>query len=110
LRNYDQTVGVARSYIIALVDLTQSDAAVQWRQDMAILQIYLGGFDQPLVSFNRALVLCDQGNLRVERLMRYGILRRQVLIANQIDLSTFQEGFVARKLPLGLRQGSFVGP
>ncbi|OIQ74046.1 hypothetical protein GALL_443110 [mine drainage metagenome] len=74
------------------------------------MQIHPGGLPRCPVGFDGALVLRDECDLGIQRLARHGILRRQALVAGQIDLSAFQHGFVARELPLGLRQGGFIRP
>ena len=47
------------------------------------MQVDLGGFDRGAVGFDRALVLRDQRDLRVERLARHRVLRGQALIAGR---------------------------
>ena len=108
LRNHDNAVGVARRDIITQVDLAQSDATVDRREDPAIIQIHLGRLDRGAVGFDRALVLGDKRDLRIQRLVRHRILCRQPLIAREIDLRSFENRFVARKLTLGLGQRRFI--
>ena len=52
----------------------------------------------------------DQRNLGVQRLVRHGILRRQALVAGEIDLRALQQGLVARELSALLRERCFIGP
>jgi len=99
LRNNNETVGVAWGHVVALVYQTQSDATVQRRQDTAILQVDLGGFDRRAVGFHRALVLRNQSHLRVERLTRHCILRSEALIAGQIDLRAFGRAWSRSRFP-----------
>ena len=110
LRDDDDAVGVARRDVVALVDLAQSDAAVERRQDVAILQVDLGGLDRGGIGFHRALILRDQRDLRVERLARHRVLRGQPLVAREIDLRALQQRLVARQIALGLRQRRLIGP
>ena len=110
LRDDDDAVGVAGRHVVALVDLTQADAAVERRHDTAVSEVDLGGFHRRLVGFYRALILGDQSDLRIQRLVRHGVLRRQSLVARQVDLRALEHGLVARQLPLGLRQGCFIWP
>jgi hypothetical protein len=110
LRDDDDAVGIAGRHIVALIDLTQSDAAVERRNDPAICQVNFRGFHRGLVGFHRALILGNQSHLGIECLMRHSVLRRQSLVSRQIDLRALEHGFVPRQLPLGLRQCGFKRP
>src|ERR1700722_6090878 len=110
LCNDDDTIGVARRDIVTLIDLTYPDAAVERRQDPAIGQVDLCGFHGCLIRFHRALILGDESDLSIQRLMRHGVLRCQPLVSRQVDLRALEHGFVARQLSLGLRQCRFIWP
>ena len=45
LGDHDEAVGVARRDVVALVDLTQPDPAVERRDDLAVGEVDLGRFD-----------------------------------------------------------------
>ena len=110
LRDDDDAVGVAGRHIVALVDLTQADAAIERRHDPAIGQVNFGGFDRSLVGFHRALILSNESHLGIQRLMRHRVLRRQPLVSRQVHLRALEHGLVACQLPLGLRERCFVWP
>src|ERR1700722_7064095 len=110
LRDHDETVGVAGRHVVALVHQAQTDTAVQRRNDAAILQVYLGGLDSRAVGFDRALILRDQRDLRIQCLTRHGVLRCQTLVAGQIDLGALQQRFITRQIAVRLGQGSLVWP
>ena len=67
-------------------------------------------FTAARVGFHRALILRDQRDLGVERLARHGVLRREALVAGEVDLRALQQRLVARQIAVGLRQRGFVGP
>jgi hypothetical protein len=85
------------------------DATGGRRGDPAIADIDLGGGDIALVGLDDALVLLDQLRLIVGLLPRDRVLRRQGLIALQIDLRLFQQGLVLPQGPLGLGEDGLVG-
>jgi hypothetical protein len=108
LGNNNETVGVAWRHVVALVYQAQPDATVQRRQDAAVLQVDLGGLNRRTVGFHRALILRNQSHLRIECLPGHGILRRETLIAGQIDLRALQQGLVPQQISVRLGKGRFV--
>jgi hypothetical protein len=66
--------------------------------------VELGAVDLALVRRDDALVLPDQGDLRIELLLRHGVLLDQHAVAVDVDLRVFEQRPVTRHLSLGLRQ------
>ena len=110
LRDHDEAVGIARRDVVALVDQTQPDAAVERRDDSGVGEVDLGRLHHGAIGFDRALVLRHQRGLGVELLTRHGVLRGKALVARKIDLRAFQQRFVARELTALLRQRRLIGP
>ena len=109
LRNDQQSVGVASLHDIPRVDQPQPDAPGGRRRDLAVSQVDLGAFDLPLVEFHHPFVLMHGCLLGGQLLFRDGLLRNQLLIADQVDARVLQGGLVAHQLPFGLGQCRPIG-
>src|SRR6185437_10248461 len=90
--------------------LAQPDAPRDRRGDVAVGKIDLGGLDLRLVRLDRSLILLHQRPLRIQLLLRDGILLDQLLEALQVQPGIREERLIFTQRALGLRQGRLVGP
>jgi len=86
LREHGDACGVASGNVVALIDLTQTEAAADRCGDVAIVDIEFCGGDQALIGFDRAFVLVHERGLRVDLLLGNRELRRQSRVALEILL------------------------
>ena len=68
LRDHDQAVGVAGAHDVALVDLAQAETPADRRRHARVGELQARVVEQALIEFDGALVLADQGLLRIELL------------------------------------------
>ena len=106
----DNAVCIAWRDVIALIDLTQANATVDWRDDVRVLQIEFGRVDLCLIRIDRADVLIDQRALRVELLAGNCIFFDQRFIAREVQFCIDQQRLVAPQIAFGLLQRRLVGP
>ena|SRR5438045_225091 len=74
----------------ARVDLTQPDPASYRRDYVAISEIELLRVDLRLIGFYRRLILRDERDLRIAGLVGDRVLRRQSVVAFEIELGILQ--------------------
>ena len=109
LREEDDAVRIARRHVVALVDLPQADPAGDRRGDVAVGEVQLRAVHGALVRLCHPLVLGDQRPLRVDLLLRDGVLRRERDVAVEVDLRLLELRLRLEELPLGLLEGRLVG-
>ncbi len=101
---------VRRRHIIAGVDLAQPDPAGDRRGDVTIDEVEFLRVDLRLVDPDLRPVLRDGIDLVVARLRRDRVLRRQGVVALEIDLGASERGLILGELRLVLLQRHLVGP
>ena len=87
----------------------QADPAGNRRRDVAVGQVQLGVVHDALVLLHHPLVLRDERPLRVDLLLRDGVLRRKRDVAVEVDLRLLELGLRLEELALGLLQRRLVG-
>jgi hypothetical protein len=87
---------------VADIDQAESNTPADRCGDATISQLQLGIIDLPLIRSHHAFVLTYQRLLRVELLLGNGVLRKQHLIAFQIDFGVDQQSLIAGHLSFGL--------
>ncbi len=108
LRHHHQAVGLRGGDVVAGVDLSQADAAVDRRADVAVGDVLLGGRDLALVGQHVALILADHEYLIFSSLRGDALLALQQLVAVVVELRLVQEVQVARQVALVLGQRRLV--
>ncbi len=81
-----------------------------WRDNVAIADIELLGFDLGLIGNHVAFVLQDQRYLGIELLARNGVALGEILVAFEIQLGILQQRLVTLQRALRLRQRQLIGP
>src|SRR5664280_239099 len=102
LREDDEPVRVRGVHHVARVHEPEPGAAADRGRDARIREVEPSGVDLSLIGLERALALRDGRGLRVELLLRNGVLRRENPIALEVQLRVLQDGFVLGELPRGL--------
>ena len=74
LRDHDQAAGIAGVDDVAGIDQAQPEPRGERGGDAAVDELQLGAVDLRLVGLHRALVLANQGLLRVELLLGDGVV------------------------------------
>ena len=91
------------------IDLAQTDATVDRRDDAAVGQVQLGAVDGRLVAGNRAFVSSERSFQRVEILLGNDALLVENLVAFVLGFGVGKLGFVLLQRRFGLRQRHLVG-
>jgi hypothetical protein len=87
---------------IAWIYKTQTNAAIDRRQDVTINEINFLGLDLGLIGFDGALELLDDVDLVLRLLARDGLSLSQILEARQIHSRLVKQTLIMNQLPLSL--------
>ncbi len=104
LREDDEPVRVRGVHHVAGVHEPEPGAAADGRRDARVCQVQPRGVDLPLIGLEDRLALRDGRGLRIELLLRNRVLRRENLIALEVQPRVPEDGLVLRLLPFGLRE------
>ena len=110
LRDHGDAGRARRLHVISRIDQPQPDAAGDRRDDVAISEVERLRVDQALVLFHRAFVLLHDEDLIFGLLPRDRILRRERLVALEIQLRLRQQALVVRELAFILLFQDLIGP
>ncbi len=110
LRDHAQAGRSVGAHHVAGIDVAQSDAAVDGRDDARIVDIDLGGVEIALVKLHGTFIFVHRRLLRGQFLLGNGVFLVRILIADEIDAGVLQQGFIAFQLTLRLKEGSYIRP
>ena len=83
---------------LALRHVAGDDRAVDRRDDIGVAEIELGAFDETLVELDGPFVLMDDIGLVLGLLAGDRVLRRELLIAREIDPVLVEDGLIAQQV------------
>ena len=109
LGNHQHRRAAGRRHIVAGIDLPQTDAAIDRRNDAAVSQVQLGTIDRRLVAGDGAFESSERGFQRVQVLLGDDSLLVQHLVAIVLGFRVGQLSFIFLQIGLGLRQRHLVG-
>ena len=110
LVDHDEAIRLVGRDVIALVDLTQADAAVHRRNNVAISDVELVGVDHTLIRLDLSFFLFDEPSLVLDRLHGDRVLLLKGLVAREIRLRLLQQSLVFGERSLRLLERGLVGP
>ncbi len=84
-------------------------SAVDWRDDVGVVEIELGTFHQRLVEFDGRLVLVDRISLVLGLLSRDRVLRGELLITRKIGAVFVKHCLIAKQLAFILVEYCLIG-
>ena len=103
-----QTRCAARRYVVAHINLAQTDTPVRGRGDAGVGEIQFGVIHRRLISHDLTFVLLNHSRLGVDLLTGDGVLGQQRLIALQVELGVREKRLIVGQGALRLLQGHAV--